>query len=184
MSQTSPPDNTPRPRTGNVRAGGRIEAENIVTGPQVQGADAETARSLLALAREIESGSVEAVQDIIAKNIVTGFQYVGQGGSTPNQEQFRQELAALRTHLAQAVQAGEIAEAYDAEDAQKAVDRAIEQSQAQQPAAEKITPHLDSAVKIINKAATAAESVGKFQAAVIKLAPVAAALGRLASVIF
>jgi hypothetical protein len=37
-------------------------------------------------------------------------------------------------------------------------------------------------VKIINKAA--AESVGKFQAAVIKLAPIAAALGRLASVIF
>jgi hypothetical protein len=49
MSQTSPPDNTPRPRTGNVRAGGQIEAENIVTGTQVQGADAETARSLLDL---------------------------------------------------------------------------------------------------------------------------------------
>ncbi|HEY7496080.1 MAG TPA: hypothetical protein VIH59_33880 [Candidatus Tectomicrobia bacterium] len=118
MSQTSPPDNTPRPRTGGVRAGGRIEADNIVTGVQVQGADAKTARSLLALAREIESGSVEAVQDIIAKNIVTGLQYIGQGGTAPNLEQFRQELAALRAPLAQA---GEIAEAYDAEDAQKAV---------------------------------------------------------------
>ncbi len=86
--------------------------------------------------------------------------------------------------LAQAVKAGEIAEAYDAEDAQKAVDRAVEQSQAQKPAAEKITPQLEHAAKIINQAATAAESAGKFQAAVIKLAPVATALYRLASMIF
>jgi hypothetical protein len=50
----------------------------------VQGADAETARKLLALARTIESGSVEAVQDIIAKNVVAGFQYIGQGGTAPN----------------------------------------------------------------------------------------------------
>ena len=184
MSQTSPSNDTPRTRTGGVRAGGRIEADNIVTGAQVQGADAETARALLALARELESGSVEAVQDIIARNIVTGFQYIGQGGTPPNLEQFQQELAALRAQLAEAVKAGEIADAYDAEDAQKAVDRAVEQSQAQKPAADKITPQLDRAVKIINQAATAAESAGKLQAAVIKLAPIATALYRLASLIF
>ena len=80
MSQTLPPDNTPRIRTGSVRAGRDLKADNIVTGVQVQGADAETARELLTLARELESGSVEAVQDIIAKNIVTGFQYIGPGG--------------------------------------------------------------------------------------------------------
>jgi hypothetical protein len=182
MSQT-PPNNTSQTRTGGVRAGGKIKADNIVTGAQVQGADAETARELLALAREIETGSVEAVQDIIAKNVVTGFQYLDQGGTAPTLEQFQQELAALREQLAQAVKAGEIAEAYDAQDARTAVDRAIEQSQVQQPAAEKITPHLERAVKIINQAATAAESVGKFQAAVIKLAPIATALSRLASVI-
>jgi hypothetical protein len=183
MSQTSSPDNSPRPRTGSVRAGGKIEAENLVTGAQVQGADAETARGLLGLAREIESGSVEAVQDIIAKNVVTGFQYIGHGGSTPNLAQFQQELAALREQLAQAVKAGEIADTYDAEDAQKAVDRAIEQTRAQPPTAEKVTPHLERAATIINKAATVAESVGKIQALVIKLAPVATALGRLASMI-
>ena len=71
-----------------------------------------------------------------------------------------------------------------AEDAQKAVDRAVEQTQAQKPAAEKIVPHLDRAATIINKAGTVAESAGKIQAAVIKLAPVATALYRLASVIF
>jgi hypothetical protein len=183
MSQTPPPNDTPRTHTGGVRAGRDLKAGNIVTGAQVQGADAETARELLALARELESGSVEAVQDIIAKNVVTGLQYVGQGGTAPNLEQFQLELAALREQLAQAVKAGEIAEAYDAEDAQKAVDRAIEQSQVQQPAAEKITPHLERAVKIIDQAASAAESVGRFQAAVIKLAPIATALSRLASLI-
>ena len=82
------------------------------------------------------------------------------------------------------MKAGEIADAYDAEDAQKAVDRAVEQSQAQKPAAEKITPQLERAVKIINQAATAAESAGKIQAAVIKLAPIATALYRLSSLIF
>ncbi|RPJ22576.1 MAG: hypothetical protein EHM35_18095 [Planctomycetaceae bacterium] len=121
MSRTSPPDNTPPTRTGGVRAGRDLKADNIVTGVQVQGADAETARALLELARAIESGSVEAVRDIIAKNIVTGFQYVGQGGTAPNQEQFQKELAALREQLAQAVKAGEIEDANDAEVAQKAV---------------------------------------------------------------
>jgi hypothetical protein len=98
-------------------------------------------------------------------------------------EQFQRELAALREQLAQAVKAGEIAEASDAQDAQTAVARAIEQSQVQQPAAEKITPHLERAVKITNQAASAAESVGKFQAAVIKLAPIGTALYRLTSLI-
>jgi hypothetical protein len=184
MSEQSPSNDTLPTRTGGVRAGGKIEADNIVTGAQVQGADAETARELLALARELESGSVEAVQEIIAKNIVTGFQFIGQGGTAPNLEQFQHELAALRGQLAQAMKAGEIAKAYDAQDAQTAVDRAIEQSQAQKPAADEITPHLDRAVKIINQAATAAESAGKLQAAVIKLAPIATGLYRLASLIF
>src|SRR5215510_1761864 len=152
MSGSSPPNDTPHTRTGGVRAGRDLKADNVVTGVQVQGADAETARALLALAREIESGSVEAVQDIIAKNVVTGFQYIGQGGTAPNLEQFQQELAALRAQLAQAVKAGEIADAYDDEDAQKAVDRAIEQSQVQKPAADKITPYLELAATISNKA--------------------------------
>jgi pyruvate-formate lyase len=183
MSEPSPPNNPPPTRTGGVRAGRDLKADNIVTGVQVQGTDAETARALLALARELESGSVEAVQDIMARNIVTGFQYVGQGGTAPNLEQFQQELAALRAQLAEAVRAGEIAKAYDAQDAQTAVDRAVEQSQAQKPAADEITPHLDRAAKIITQAATAAESAGRLQAAVIKLAPIATALYRLASLI-
>lgn len=103
--QTSPPGQS-RFRTGGVKAGRDIKADNIVIGVQVQGADAETARELLKLAQSIESGSVEAVQDIIARNIVAGFQYLGQGDAEPDREQFRQELTALREQLAQAIAAG------------------------------------------------------------------------------
>jgi len=181
MSQTSPPDNTSRARTGGVRAGHGLKADNIVTGIQMQGADADTARALLALARDLQhSGSVEAVQDIIAQNVVTGLQYIGQGGSTPDREQFRQELTALRAQLAEAVQAGEITDPDEAEDAQRAVDRVIAQTQAEKPVAERITTQLERATTIVEKAATVAESLGKFQAVVIKLAPVLAALKQLA----
>lgn len=182
MSQTSPPHNTSDARTGDVRAGRDIKADNIVTGVQVQGADAETARALLALARDFQqSGSVEAVQDIIAKNVVTGLQYIGQGGTAPNQEQFQQELTALRAQLTQAVQAGEIEDTDDAEYAQKAVDKAIGHTQAEKPVAERITTELDKAATIVNKAVTVATAAEKFQAIVIKLSPVVAVLKQLAS---
>ncbi len=91
MSQTSSSNDKSGSRTGSVKAGGSIRAENIVTGAQILGADAEAARAMLDLAKDIESGSVEAVQDIIAKNLITGFQYIGQGGVEPNREQFQQE---------------------------------------------------------------------------------------------
>jgi hypothetical protein len=179
MTQTSPPDNPSHARTGGVRARGNIEADNIVTGVQVQGAAAQTARELLELAKDIASGSVEA-QDIVAKNIVTGLQYLGQGGTEPNREQFQQELNALREQLAQAIAAGEIEDEDDAEDVQTALDRTIKQTQAETPVTEKITTNLDRAATIITRVATVAESAGKFQAAIIKLAPIATALKHLA----
>jgi len=171
-------------RTGSIRAGGSIKAENIVTGVQVHGTDAATARVLVELAQHIASGSVEAVQNIVATNLVTGLQYVGQDGTEPRREQFQQELHALREQLAKAIAAGEITAAYDAEDAQRALDRALEQAQAPAPVAEHITTQLNRAATIINRAATVAESAGKFQAAVIKLAPIVTVLQRLASLLF
>ena len=184
MSETSRPQQASGRRTGSIKAGGKIEAEHIVTGVQVHGTDAETARAMLALAQDIDSGSVEAVQDIIAKNLVTGFQYLGQGGTEPNHEQFHQELTALRAQMAQAIAAGEIEDEEDAEDVQTALDRTIKHTRAETPVAEKIATNLERADSIITRAATVAESAGKFQAAVIKLAPVVKALGRLVSVFF
>ncbi len=171
-------------QTGRVKAGRDIESDHVVTGAQVRGGDAESARDLLALAQDIQSGDIEAVRDIVAQNIVTGLQYLGQGGTEPTLEQFRQELVTLREQLAQAIKAGEIADKYQVEDSQKAVERAIEQAQADKPVAEKVITHLDRAATIIEQAARAAEAAGKFGARVIGLVPVVMTLKRLADFIF
>ena len=185
MSETSSPHTPGGRRTGNVRAGRNLQADHVVAGIQIQGGDAATARACLDAAQALQqTGSIEAVQDLIAKNVVTGLQYIGQDGTTPNVEQFQRELAALREQLQQAIQAREIADPYEAEDAQKAVDRAIEQTHTDKPVAERISTQIDKASTIITKAATAAEAAEKFQAGVIKLAPVAVALQKLASMLF
>jgi hypothetical protein len=44
MSQTPPPQTPSGLHTGNIRAGGKIQADNVVAGVQVQGGDAATAR--------------------------------------------------------------------------------------------------------------------------------------------
>jgi hypothetical protein len=75
MSEPASPDR-PHGRSGGIKAGHDLKAENIVTGVQVQGADAETARELLALVPVLDSGSVESVRALIATNVVTGFQYL------------------------------------------------------------------------------------------------------------
>jgi hypothetical protein len=108
----------------------------------------------------------------------------GAAAEAPNIEQFQRELAALREQLQQAIQAKEIADPYEAEDAQKAVDRAIEQTHTDKPVAERLSTQIDRASTIITKAATAAAAAEKFQAGVIKLAPVAVALQKLASMLF
>jgi len=182
----TPPPQTPSGlRTGSIKAGGKIQADNVVTGIQIQGGDAAIARACLDAAQALQqTGSIEAVQDIIAKNVVTGLQYIGQADTTPNVEQLHRELAALREQLQQAIQAKEIADPYEAKDVQKAVDRAIEQTHTAKPVAERITTHLAKASTIVTKAATVAEAAGKLQAVVLKLVPVVAALQKLASLLF
>jgi hypothetical protein len=184
-AKTPPPQTPSGIRTGSIKAGGKMQADNAVTGIQIQGGDVAIARACLDAAQALQqTGSIEAVQDLIAKNVVTGLQYIGQAGTTPDVEQFQRELAALREQLQQAIQAREIANPYDAEDAQKAVDRAIEQTRTDKPVAERISTQLDKASTIITKAATVAAAAGKFQAVVIKLAPVVTALQKLASLLF
>jgi hypothetical protein len=171
-------------RSGGVKAGGKIQAENIVVGAQIQGDDAGAAAAFLGPERTFEAGSVEAGQDIIAKNIVAGFQVLGRGGGEPTREQFIQELEALRQQLAGAVAAREIEDEYAAEDAQTAVERALAQSRAEPPAAEKISRQLERAADIIDSAAETAQAAGKLGATVLKLAPVVAALKQLVEVLF
>lgn len=179
-----PSSGAPGFRSGGVRAGRDIKADTINTGVELQGADAETTRELMQLAQRFESGGVEAVRDVIAKNINTGFRYIGQGGTEPTREQFLQELAALREQLSAAIQAGEIADRYDAEDAQRAVDRSIDEAQAPEPQADVISNQLDRVSNIITKTAKAAEAAGKLKEAFGKLVPVATGLAKLAGMLF
>src|SRR5262245_9495885 len=72
-AQTPPPQAPSGLCTGSIKAGGKIQADNVVTGIQIQGGDAATARACLNAAQALQqTGSIEAVQDIIAKNVVTG----------------------------------------------------------------------------------------------------------------
>ena len=184
MTHPSQPDDQPRFRAGRLKAGGRLEADTIIIGAQIEGADAETTRALLDLATRFDSGDVEVAQDIIAKHVVTGLHYLGHGDTEFSRQQFQQELTALRQQLAHAIAAGEIADEEDAEDAQKAVDRAIKHTQVEAPIAEKITTHLDRASTVLTQAASVAESAGKVQAAVIKLAPLVKVLKGLVGLLF
>lgn len=180
MSET--PTSPPREgsRTGSIKAGGTIRADTIVTGTQIQGGDAATVQAILAVQRTFQqTGSIEAVQDIIARNIVTGLQYIGQNNTPPTVEQFQRELGAVQRQLQQAIQDKEIADPDEAEEATRAVERAMEQSKAEKPVAERISSRLDSASTIITKAATAAEAAEKLQAGVIKLAPILTLLRQL-----
>ncbi|MGE3536578.1 MAG: hypothetical protein AB7N91_03965 [Candidatus Tectimicrobiota bacterium] len=181
MSETTPPAGGPGIRTGGIKAGS-IRAVNVVDGVQIQGADAATVQALLA--QRLESGGIEVLQELIATNVVTGLQYLGQAGSPPTREQFQQELRAVQTQLTAAVQAGEIADPDDAEDAQKAVTRALAQSQEPQPVAERLLKQIDQATTIVSKAASAAEAAEKFQAVVVKLAPIFTVLKNLVGTFF
>ncbi len=49
----------------------RIEAENVVSGAQIQGGDAQTASALLQLAQAIQRGEISA-EEIKARNLVSG----------------------------------------------------------------------------------------------------------------
>ncbi len=169
-------------KTGGIHAK-RIKADNIVDGVQVQGGDAEIAKAAMELAKELQTGGIRA-EEIIAKNLVEGFQYIGKDGNPPDIAQFRQELAALQKQLTQAIQSGEFEDAYDAEDAQKALDRAAEQANQDTPVAEKVIAQLDKAAKIIAKVGEAAQSAGKAGLILIKLAPIAAGLKKIAEILF
>lgn len=170
-------------RSGSIKAR-NIKADKLVVGVQLQGGDAEMARAALELTKNFQSGDIEATEDITAKNFVVGFQYLGQGGSEPDREQFRRELAALQKRLDEAIAAGEILDPYEAEDAQTALKRAAEQATAEQPEKEKLAVQLDRATNILTTAGETAVAAGKFGLKIIKLAPVAAGLKLLAERLF
>ena len=166
----------------HVQVGGihaeRIEAENVVDGVQMQGAAVEDAARLVKLARAIERGGITADQ-IRAGSVVSGLQFLA-GAPPAGQDDLRREIAALREQVQQAIAAGEMGKAGDAEDVQDALKGAEAELAKPQPDGERVVRKLETAAKILTGTADLAQAAGKVGLHVLRLAPLAAALWKLA----
>ncbi len=160
----------------------RIEAENVVSGVQIQGGDAQTASSLIQLAQSIRQGKISA-EEIKARNLVSGLQYIADP-TQANVEDLRRELAALHAQLAQAMASQEFADLADTEDAQDSLATAETELAKPQPNGNRILRKLDELSQIITRSAETAEAAGKLGALVIRLAPLAATLWQVAQHLF
>jgi hypothetical protein len=162
---------------GGIRAG-RIQADNVVDGVQMRGGAPADAAGFVELARAIQRGGITAGQ-IEAGDVVSGLQFIA-GGPPAAPDDLRREIADLRQRVQQAIAAGEFAEAGEAEDAQDALEKAEAELAEPEPDGERVVRKLETATKILTRTAEAAQAAGKLGLHVIRLAPLAAALWRLA----
>ena len=166
---------------GGIRAR-RIEAENVVSGVQMQGGNAQTASSLLQLAQAIRQGQINA-DEIKARNLVSGLQYIANPAQA-SVEDLRRELLALRTQLEQAIASQEFSDPADAEDATESLVTAETELAKPHPNGNRVLRKLDAFSQIITRSAEAADAAGKLGALVIQLAPIAATLWQVAQRLF
>src|SRR5260370_645565 len=150
----------------------RIEADNVVSGVQIQGGDAQTASSLLQLAQSIRQGKISA-EEIKARNLVSGLQYIADPAQA-SVEDLRQELLALRTQLEQAIASHEFSDPADAQDAQESLVTAATELAKPQPNGNRVLRKLDELSRIITRTAETADAAGRLGSLIIKLAPIAA----------
>jgi len=160
----------------------RIEADNVVSGVQMQGGDAQIASSLIQLAQSIRQGKISA-QEIKARNLVSGLQYIADPAQA-SVEDLRRELLALRTQLEQAIVSHEFSDPADAQDAQDSLATAETELAKPRPNGNRVLRKLDEFSQIITRSAQTADAAGKLGALVIRLAPVAATLWQVAQHLF
>jgi len=160
----------------------RIEAENVVSGVQIQGGDAQTASSLIHLAQSIRRGEIRA-EEIKARHLVSGLQYITDPAQA-SVEDLRHELLALRTQLEQAIASQEFSDPADAEDAQDSLATTETELSKPQPNGNRVLRKLDELSQIITRSAQTADAAGKLGALVIRLAPLAATLWQVAQHLF
>ncbi|EFH79693.1 hypothetical protein [Ktedonobacter racemifer] len=156
---------------GGIRAK-RIQADNIVSGIQIQGGDAQSASSLVQLAQAIQRGEITA-DDITTRNLVSGLQYIADPAHATT-EDVRCELASLRQQVETAIAAQEIPDEDEAKAATEDLTVAEKELGKSQPNGEKVLKRLKNVNEILTQSAQAAEQAGKIGALVIKLAPIAA----------
>jgi hypothetical protein len=169
------------PQPGSIRAK-HIQADNIVTGAQIQGSNTQEAALLIQVTQQLRGGNIDA-DEIIAHNIISGLQYIANP-SQANSEDLRNELKALRVKLEQAITDLEIPDAEDAEDARESLATAENELAKPQPNGNRVLRKLDEANSILVKSAQAAEAAGKLSAQVIRLAPIAAVIWQVAQRVF
>lgn len=170
---------------GNEPSGihaGHIEANNVVSGIQIQGGDAQIASSLIDLAQAIQRGEIRA-EEIKARNLVSGLQYIADP-SQASVEDLRHELIALRIQLEQAAASQEFPEPADAEDATTSLAMAETELAKPHPNGNRVLRKLDELSQIVTRSAETAEAAGKLSALVIRLAPLAATLWQIAHHLF
>jgi hypothetical protein len=156
----------------------RIEADNVVSGTQIQGGDAQSAAALVQLAQSIQRGDISA-DEIKARNLVSGLQYIADPAQA-SVDDLRRELAALRTRLEQAIAAQEIPDAADADDAQESLTTAETELAKPEPNGGRVLRKLDALSQIVTRSAETAQAAGKLGAMVIQLAPLAATVWQVA----
>jgi polyhydroxyalkanoate synthesis regulator phasin len=165
-------------RKGGIRAE-HIEAENVVDGVMAPQAALAQAAELVKLARAIERGGIDA-ETIKARNVVSGL-YVP---AAQNVAELHQEVAALRQNVLVALEAGEVADDADAEDVAAALTTAEAELAKPEPSGTRVVRKLKEAAEVLTGVAEAATAAGKVGQAVIKLAPVAMMLWKLAETLF
>lgn len=160
----------------------RIEAENVVQGLQQLGGETGSTHALVALATALSNGSIRA-DSIQARNVVAGFQYIADPAQV-TVDQLQQEIAHLRKQLAELLDAGELEDSADMTDAQDALQEAETELAAEQPQGSRVLRKLKEVSEILTAGADAASAAGRISDAVIKLAPVAAALYQIGTTVF
>jgi hypothetical protein len=173
--------NTNEHELGGIHAQ-HVEAENVVSGIQMQGGDAQTASSLIQLAQSIRRGEISA-EEIKARNLVSGLQYIADPAQA-SVEDLRQELLALRTQLEQAIASQEFADPADAQDARESLTTTETELAKPHPNGNRVLRKLDELSQIITRSAETADAAGKLGALVIRLAPLAATLWQVAQHLF
>lgn len=166
---------------GGIRAK-RIKAENVVQGLQQLGGDLTGTAAAVALAEALRGGSITA-DSIEAKNVVAGFQYIADPSqATP--DELRREVAALQEQLAAAIASGDLQVDAEIEDAQEALVKAETELAGDQPRGNRVVRRLKEAAELLTEGAKTTDAARQAGQALVKLAPVAAALYQIATNLF
>ncbi|MCP4362457.1 MAG: hypothetical protein GY796_31000 [Chloroflexi bacterium] len=109
---------------------------------------------------------------------VNAEQIAGGNIEINNRDDFKQQLQLLERLIKQAIDNGELTDSRDAEDALTDVQEIVAEVEDEQPRTRRMSRNLEGIIEILDKAGQVATSAGKVGTAVLKAAPIAAALAK------